>query len=137
MTPAQTFVKNLYAKYQGRAPLMVGLTHGFGAVYPFVFEDESGVPIGLIGCAWNQGSETDFVQIYHFSSFRPRNGAGTKMMDYLCAEADRVVIRLYVQAEPRWTEGEDEPLDKESLIRWYKKFGFKGNGALTRLPVAA
>ena len=134
MTPAQIFVKNLYAKFQGRIPLTVGITLGFGVVYPFVFEDESGVPIGLVGCAWNQGSESDFVQVYHVSSFRPRNGAGSNMMKYLCAEADRVGVRLYVQAEPRWIEDEDDPLDKESLIRWYQKFGFKGYGALTRLP---
>ena len=136
MTPAKALVNALYERFKGRAPLLVGATCGFGMVYPFVFEDATGRPLGLIGCAWNKGSESDIVQVYHISSFFPKLGAGTKMMQYLCSEADRFQVKLYVNAQPQSTNDE-APLDQDELTHWYSKFGFSGYEEMTRQPKSA
>lgn len=71
MNTAQKYVEYLYSRYSGRIPLAAGLTHGFGKVYPFVFEDSEGRAIGCVGLAWNQGHDLDLVQIYHLNAFKP------------------------------------------------------------------
>ncbi len=135
MNPAQTYVATLYARFPGRVPVKVGLTLGFGAVYPLVFEDASGVPIGLVGCSWSEGQSADFVQVYHISAFKPRTGAGTKILQYLCDEAYRLGVKLYVQAQPQYIDI-DEAIDGEKLQSWYRTFGFRGSVGLTRVPHA-
>jgi hypothetical protein len=133
VNPAQQFVQAIYGRFQGRVPLRVGLSVGSGDIYPLVFEDSSGAAIGLIGCAWNEGSELTLVQLYHLSAFKPHRGAGTVMMTYLCALADQYGVRLCVQAKPQ-SVNEEEPLDEASLNAWYRRFGFKGHGVLRRDP---
>jgi hypothetical protein len=135
MNPAQKLVATLYFRFQGRIPVKVGLTDRFAPVYPFVFENESGVPIGLIGCAWSEGHPQNLVQIYHISAFHPGKGEGTKALNYLCAEADRNSIALSVIATAL-AVGDFFPMDDLALDNWYRKLGFKGEiGApLTRQP---
>lgn len=136
MNPAQNFVATLYGRFLGRVPVKIGLTRGFGAVYPLVFEDEVGVPIGLIGCAWSEGQDPNLVQVYHISAFKPGRGEGTKVLNFLCAEADRHCVSLYVQATAQYV-GDELPMDDNTLAAWYRKYGFRGLGALTRQPIYA
>jgi len=135
MNSARSYVLALYARFEGQVPVKVGITCGFGAVYPFVFEDGKGLPMGLVGCAWNEEQASDLVQIYHVSAFKPKQGAGTKIMRHLCAEADRMQVKLYLQAQPQYIDV-DKSISEEKLQDWYRSFGFKGSLLLTRLPNA-
>lgn len=132
LNPAQQYVEFLYRCYPGRVPVVVGGTHGFGMVYPFVFEDSDGRAIGCVGCAWNKGADSDLVQIYHVNAFRPGRGDGTKILRGLCEQADRYGVRLTLMPQARWV-GDEYPLEDDELRKWYRQFGFKGAGYLTRI----
>lgn len=127
MTPAETFCSTLYSTHTGRVPVSVGFRKPFNKVYPLVFENPAGVPLGLVGCAWNQGAPPDLVQLYHVSAFHPRSGAGRTIMVAVCALADHLQVRITTQPEligagvPGW----ELPGDGEAaLLRWYAEFGF-------------
>lgn len=127
MNLAETFCAQLYGAHSGRVPLFVGMQKPFRKIYPLVFQSHEGVPLGLVGCAWNDGMDPDLVQLYHVSSFRPGSGAGSAIMTALCALADDLQVRITTQPEligvgvPGW----DLPDDGEaSLKRWYARFGF-------------
>ena len=113
MNKADQFVEDLYCSFNGRVPIKVGFTQGFEAVYPLVFENSNGVPIGLIGCASNKWISADLVQIYHLSTFKPNCGAGTIMMKYLCTKADLFQVSLCLQAEQLTST----TIDRQSLIQ--------------------
>jgi hypothetical protein len=134
ITPARRYVEFLYRRYPGRVPVVVGGTHGFGMVYPFVFEDSNGRAIGCVGCAWNKGEAPDLVQKYHINAFWPGSGDGRKMMQDLCHHADSHRVRLTLMPQPRWVD-DDYPLEDDALREWYRQFGFEGHAYLTR-PLA-
>ncbi len=127
MNPAETFCAQLYAVHSGRVPLSVGMQKPFRKVYPLVFQSHEGVPLGLVGCAWNEGMDPDLVQLYHVSAFQPGSGAGSKIMGDLCALADDLQVRITTQPEligagvPGWELPHDR---EEALRRWYARFGF-------------
>gem|GEM_PF-5625819 len=139
MTPAETFCVTLYSTHAGRVPVSVGLRKPFNKVYPLVFESPAGVPLGLVGCAWNQGAPPDLVQLYHVSAFHPRSGAGRTIMVAVCALADRLQVRITTQPEligagvPGWELPDD---GEAALLLWYARFGFvpAGNLHLERKP---
>jgi hypothetical protein len=135
MNSARQYVLDLYAQFPGRVPVKVGLTLGFGSVYPFVFEGAGAMPLGLVGCAWNEGQDSDLVQIYHVSVFKPNQGAGSKILRHLCSEADRLSVRLNVQAQPQYIDI-DDCISDQKLQNWYQSFGFEGATAMTRRPNA-
>lgn len=138
MNPAETFCFQLYAKYPGRVPLAVGIRPPMGKVYPFVFESPEGVPAGLVGCTWINSAPSDLVQLYHVSTFRPGNGAGSVIMRELCALADNLQVRIYTVPDligvglPEW----ELPDGGEDALRvWYGGFGFVPTGmGMTRGP---
>ena len=127
MNPAETFCAQLYAVHSGLVPLFVGMQKPFRKVYPLVFQDHEGVPLGLLGCAWNEGMDPDLAQLYHISAFQPGSGAGSEIMSALCALADELQVRITTQPEligvgvPGWAV----PDDGEAVLRrWYMRFGF-------------
>jgi len=133
MNPARQYVLGLYAQFPGRVPMKVGLTLEFGSVYPFVFEDAGAMPLGLVGCAWSEGQASDLVQVYNVSVFKPKQGAGSKILRHLCDEADRLDVSLHVQAQPQYIDI-DECISDQKLQSWYRSFGFEGAMAMTRRP---
>lgn len=140
MNPAETFCAQLYSVHSGRVPLFVGMQRPFRKVYPLVFQSPEGIPLGLVGCAWNEGTDLDLVQLYHVSSFRPGSGAGSKIMSALCALADDLQVRITSQPEligvgvPGWEVPDD---GEGALRRWYARYGFTRTAGvhLERSPV--
>lgn len=131
MGPAEEFVKYLYSTHEGRAPFRVGFTSGFeGPVYPFLYENSKGKALGLVGVTATNEADDSEVQLYHISSFRPGKGYGTEIMNYLCSEADRFGVKIYLQAEVQFSDKET-PIGS-NLVAWYRKFGFIGNGIMRR-----
>ncbi|WP_423179308.1 hypothetical protein [Stenotrophomonas sp. CASM110] len=127
MNPAETFCAQLYAVHSGRVPLFVGMQRPFRKVYPLVFQNHEGMPLGLVGCAWNEGMDPDLAQLYHISAFQPGSGAGSEIMSALCALADELQVRITTQPEligvgvPGWAVPDD---GEAALRRWYTRFGF-------------
>jgi hypothetical protein len=130
MNSAQCYVQTFYERYPGRAPVVVGSTHGFGLVYPFIFTRDTATPIGMVGMAWNEGAAPDEVQLYHISAFFPCRGDGSHILSILCQAADELKVNLYVQAEP---QGDiNTTISTPKLIQWYRRFGFEGKLFMTR-----
>lgn len=127
MNSAETFCAQLYAAHSGRVPLFVGMRKPFSKVYPLVFQSREGVPLGLVGCAWNMGMDSDVVQLYHISAFTPGLGTGSMIMTALCDLADHLQVRITTQPEligagvPGWELPDDAEV---ALERWYARFGF-------------
>ena len=117
MTKASEYVKHMYSLFEGRAPLMVGMNKSFNKVYPFVYENNKSIPLGLVGIAANNESDPTEVQLYHISAFKIKKGHGSEIMKFICKNADEFGVSLYAQAEVQFS-------DKESLIQ------IKGDGTL-------
>lgn len=130
MNQAEKFVDTLYSTFEGRAPVRLGTRTDMSAVYPFVFEDENGIPLGLVSCTADNKENEKEVHLYHISSFKINRGHGTKIMNYLCNLADNFGVSIYLQAEVQFS-GRDTPMN-EDLEKWYKKFGFQGNCIMRR-----
>jgi hypothetical protein len=75
-------------------------------------------------------SDTAAVDIYHISAFKPGNGQGSEIMNFLCNAADEYDIRLCIQAEAQ--PSGRRTLAGADLVCWYRKFGFNGNGTMYR-----
>lgn len=135
MTKAEEFVQALYSKFEGRVPFAAGYGRGFAnKIYPLVYENENGIPIGLLAVAANSEEDTSEVQLFHISSFKPVIGHGKEMMNYLCNLADALKVKIYLQAEVQFSDR--DTLIGQDLIDWYQQFGFTGNCAMKRPPNA-
>lgn len=132
MTTASEYVEHLYSLFEGRAPLLVGVNSKFKSVYPFVYENTNGIPLGLVGMAANNDTDQTEVQLYHISAFKIKNGHGSEIMRFLCKKADEFGVRIYAQAEVQFSD--KESLIGQDLVNWYHKFGFIGNGIIRREP---
>jgi len=124
----------MYLQFEGRAAVTVGVNSGSESIYPFVYENNSQIPIGLIAMSVDNVSDSAAVDIYHISTFKPGNGQGSEIMKYLCNAADEFEVRLCVQAEAQFSGR--QTLAGADLISWYRKFGFNGNGTMYREPKA-
>lgn len=133
--PGQAFVGAFLRRFPHRVPLMVGYTSPGGYLYPSVVDAEA-LPIGLVGCGWNEGGEDDLVQIYHVSALKGRQGDGTRVLRVLCDLADQVGARLYVQAEPLFGGAPDpyDTMDWRTLDAWYRRQGFSGSSGILIRP---
>ena len=80
----------------------------------------------------DNSSDSASVDVYHISAFKPGNGQGSDIMNYLCNAADEFEVRLCIQAEAQ-SSGR-RTLAGADLSSWYRKFGFNGNGAMFREP---
>lgn len=132
LSRASEYVNYFYKKYQGRVALGVGYDHNFSQIYPFIFQDAFGRPIGIIA----MGEITDqnrTVHIYHIGSFITRKGDGSQMLSELCRKADCFNIRLSV-SPVFMPNGKDPQMDFDVLSQWYNRFDFSGESNLTRPP---
>ena len=78
MSKATEYVDHMYSLYEGRAAVTVGVDSDSKTVHPFVYENESKMPIGLIAmCASDIITPTE-VDLYHISAFIPGKGQGSK-----------------------------------------------------------
>ncbi len=132
MTRAADYVNHMYSLYEGRAAVTVGVNSESDSVHPFVFENQSKVPIGLIAMSADGISNPLDVDIYHVSVFMPGKGRGSEIMKFLCSAADAYGVRLCMQAEVQFSG--NQTMTKPELIDWYHKFGFTGNNILHRRP---
>ena len=48
MTKAAEYVNYMYSKFEGRAAVTVGVNSSSEYIHPFVYENNSQIPIGLI-----------------------------------------------------------------------------------------
>ena len=134
MTKAAAYVNHIYSQYEGRAAITVGINSESASIHPFVFENTSKVPIGLIALSADGASNPVDVDIYHISSFTPGRGQGTEIMNFLCRVADEYGVRLCIHAEVQLSG--NKTMTTPELIVWYRKFGFTGNRAMHREPNA-
>lgn len=132
MTKATEYVNHMYSQFEGRAAVTVGVNIDSETIYPFVYENKSQMPIGLIAMSVDNISNLAEVDVYHISAFKPGNGQGSEIMNYLCNMADEFEIRLCIQATA--LSSGRRTLAGADLIKWYRKFGFIGNGTMYRDP---
>ena len=132
MTRASQYVSHMYSQFEGRAAVIVGVNSDSKTIYPFVYENNRHIPIGLIAMSAGQDSSPAGVDVYHISAFTPGSGQGTEMMNYLCNSADVFGVRLYIQAKALFSGR--RTLGGSDLVNWYRKFGFKGEGEMYRDP---
>ncbi|BCS98611.1 hypothetical protein DSLASN_42430 [Desulfoluna limicola] len=134
-SPAHALVLSLYTRFSGRIAISVGYGPGLLEIFPFVFEDTCGTPIGTAALAVMVQGEREVVHLYHLGAFKPGRGHGTKMLEELCLEANRFLVPISLSPVPS-PDGTPPLLDDEALDAWYRRFGFTGNGHLMREPSA-
>jgi hypothetical protein len=132
MTKAAAYVDHMYSKFDGRIAVTVGVNNNSEGIHPFVYENTSQMPIGLIAMSIENDSETAAVDVYHISAFKPGNGQGSEIMNFLCDTADEFQVRLSIEAQAQFSGR--RTLAGVDLINWYRKFGFNGNGTMYREP---
>lgn len=130
MNLAQRYVDHFYRTYTGRVPFKAGCAGGFSFLYPFVYENIDGVPIGLVCMAWEKGSNDNLVRVFHISSFKSGRGSGSEILTELCRVADEYEVNLTLQAEPQ--SNGLEVIGSSKLVSWYRKFGFIGSCVMYR-----
>lgn len=135
MTKATEYVNFMYSQFEGRAAVTVGVNSGSESIHPFVYENHRQIPIGLIAMSVDNASDSAAVDVYHISAFKPGNGQGSEIMNYLCNAADEFHVCLCIQAEAQFSGR--RTLVGADLVSWYRKFGFNGNGAMYRKPKAS
>ena len=132
MTKAAAYVEHMYSQFEGRAAVTVGVNSGSESIHPFVYENISHIPVGLVAMSIDHVSGSAVVDVYHISAFKPGNGQGSEIMKFLCNAADEFEVRLCIQAEAQFSGR--QTLAGAGLVNWYRKFGFNGNGAMYREP---
>jgi hypothetical protein len=132
MTKAAAYVEHMYSQFEGRAAVTVGVNSGSESIHPFVYENISNIPVGLVAMSIDHVSGSAVVDVYHISAFKPGNGQGSEIMKFLCNAADEFEVRLCIQAEAQFSGR--QTLAGAGLVNWYRKFGFNGNGAMYREP---
>ena len=135
MTKAAAYVHHMYSQFEGRAAVTVGVNSDSESVHPFVYENNSQIPIGLIAMSIDHVSDLAAVDVYHISAFKPGNGQGSEIMNFLCNAADEFEVRLSIHAEAQFSGR--RTMAGADLINWYRKFGFNGNGTMYREPRAS
>jgi hypothetical protein len=135
MTKATAYVDHMYSQFEGRAAVTVGVNSGSESIHPFVYENKSQIPVGLIAMSVDDATDLATVDVYHISAFRPGNGQGSEIMKYLCNVADEFEVRLCIQPQAQFSGR--PTLAGADLISWYRKFGFNGNGTMYREPEAS
>ena len=132
MTKATEYVNYMYSQFEGRAAVTVGVNSNSETIYPFVYENNNQIPIGLIAMSVDNFSNLTEVDVYHISVFKPGNGQGSEIMNYLCNTADVFEVRLCIQVKALFSGR--CTLAGADLVNWYRKFGFIGNDTMSREP---
>ena len=133
MSKASKYVDHMYSLYEGRAAVTVGINSESRTVHPFVFENHNKIPIGLIAMCASNSITPNEVDLYHISAFITGRGRGSEMLRFLCQTADEFGVRLCIEATVL-VNGNDA-MSNATLTRWYRKYGFHGNGSMFREPV--
>ena len=131
-TREQDYLDYFYGKHRGRAALGVGYNQNLSEIFPFIFQNIHGTPIGMVAMGAVSSSRTA-VHIYHIGSFETRCGDGTRILGELCRKADCFNIHLSV-SPVFMPNGQDPHMDYQQLSEWYERFGFKGDANLVRSP---
>lgn len=116
-----------------RAGWLSGYNQNLSEIYPFVFKTPDGESIGIVALGVID-DEKRVVHIYHLGTFISKHGDGCKILKELCHRADKFNILLSVSAI-FMPNGKDPKMDDDRLTEWYKRFGFKGDAGLLRVPV--
>lgn len=127
------YVDYFYGKYQGRVALGVGYDQNFSEIYPFIFQNAYGHPIGIVAMGIVDTGEKLNVHIHHIGAFITQKGAGSLILNELCRKADCFNIRLGV-SPVYMPNGTDPQMDFDRLSEWYNRFNFKGESYLMRTP---
>jgi hypothetical protein len=132
MTKATEYVDHMYALYEGRAAVTVGVNNESKTIHPFVYENKNHIPIGLIAmCASDIITPTE-VDIYHISAFIPGKGQGSEIMNFLCDAADEYGVDLSIESNAQFNG--NIIMSDTALTSWYRKYGFKGTCLMRREP---
>jgi hypothetical protein len=134
MTKAAAYVDHMYSQFEGRVAVTVGVNNSSESIHPFVFENKSQIPTGLIAMSVENDSDSAAVDVYHISAFKPGNGQGSEIMDFLCNAADEFEVRLCIQVKAQLSGR--RTLAGADLSDWYRKYGFNGTGTMYREPNA-
>ncbi|WP_022665882.1 YkgJ family cysteine cluster protein [Desulfospira joergensenii] len=132
MAREMDYVDYFYQKYRGRVSLGVGYHQNLSEIYPFIFQNVHGKPIGIVAMGAVSNGEKA-VHIYHIGSFVTRQGKGSQILQELCRKADCFNIHLSV-SPVFMPNGKDPHMNYGLLTEWYEKFDFKGEANLLRSP---
>ena len=133
MSKATEYVDHMYSLYEGRAAITVGVNSESKTVHPFVYENASKLPTGLIAmCAGDIATPTE-VDLYHISAFTTGRGQGSEILNFLCNTADIFGVRLCIEAEAQ--SNGNKTLTSAALRNWYRKYGFIGDRLMCREPI--
>ena len=132
MSKGNVYVDYFQKKYDGRVAISVGYNDKMAEIFPIVFQNPAGEPIGIVALDVIRDRQ-DTVHIYHIGSFIAKMGHGSNILQELCMNADRCGISLSVSAISM-PNGRDQRMGSSQLVRWYQKFGFEGDGGMLRMP---
>jgi hypothetical protein len=127
------FLNSFYRRYPGRVAIGVAYSQDMLEVFPIVIEDAQGDILGIVAMAAMSNADISSVHIFHISVFRQKRGNGTRMIEILCREADKLSVVLSLSPIPT-PNGEDHQISSRQLIEWYRQFGFRGGTLLSRQP---
>ena len=127
------YVASFYDKYKGRVSIGVGYGQNMVEVFPFLFEGDKGEALGIVAMAPLVGDEIESVHIFHLSVFKSNRGSGSIILKTLCLKADELGVTLSLSPIPT-PNGDAGLIDSQQLTSWYRKFGFRGDSLLCRLP---
>jgi len=133
MSKATEYVDHMYSLYEGRAAVTVGVNCESKTVHPFVFENASKLPIGLIALCPGDITTPTEVDVFHISAFITGRGQGSEMLNFLCDAADVYGVRLCIEANTQFNG--NKIMTDAALRSWYRKYGFKGDSLMYREPV--
>ena len=133
MDQEHDYVNYFYKKYEGRVAIGVGYDQNLSEIFPFVFEDYDGNPIGIVALGVYTDVKINYVHIYHIGSFKSSRGSGRQILEELCFQADK--YKIVLSLSPIFVpNGKDEPMSTEQLVSWYGRFGFRGSSPFRREP---
>ena len=132
-TPEEQYVAYFYTAYKGRIAIGVGYAQDMVEVFPLVLDDAKGNALGIIAMATLSNNRINSVHIFHLGAFQAKRGDGSAILDILCLKADEMQVTLSLSPIPA-PNGESGQITSGQLLRWYRKFGFTGDGLLQRAP---
>lgn len=132
MNKENDYVSYFYKRYQGRVALGVGYDQNISEIFPLVYQTSYGESIGVVALGVVADNK-NVVHIYHLGAFISQQGDGSKILQELCVQADNFNISLTVSAIVM-PNGKERQIEDNSLIQWYKSFGFSGETGLIREP---
>ena len=132
MQNEKAYVDYFYDNYKGRVAIGVGYNNQITEIYPLVYQTVNGSSIGVVALDVVEHDEK-WVHIYHIGAFVTRQGDGSKILEELCLQADGYNISLGVSPIVM-PNGTGSQIGDAQLVKWYQRYGFKGEAGLLRQP---